>query len=713
MVQRQPHVEEMNPAIPDWVRAKIVNTLTWQLDLTVDESNPFAPVLKGTFYPGEVQWSDATKTANVVGRGKPIAIVYAPDPNVPIEAVAAPVIEFDYRNLRPLANPAVRYLRKGDSFKIMVTLPQPVAEKQGLKLPLVFHALSSGGTASVELETSPPALKDITATYSHTDEITIENRGHGCEDREPLFGLFPPASGFGPRLNLTTKNGEEVEMSAAGATYRFRIFDNAIELALARRADAINDLLLPMVGKYSASKDEKEIDDLTRRARMARTALRIAADTRLAADIRLALLNEYLSADGQGGLLLDKTLTWIPETDPDWSKANRFGTQWSAYEEAVDIDGLHTVEETNFWKSHPVLYPGGLDTSVGINTFQRATRAYQQKLRDAFARLLYKETAFSMYDLVVDQTGVETALVAFAGIDRFGNRMPLSQRLLTLVNWGAGKFHNALFDHLTEQGPIRKTVRKAGPPVWEELGAPPGADLPADMRPKPKRNIYHLDPSGSDASPTIPYKPQPANQPRANCQGPTYRKAAYRADPEGTLYPKAGAKVPGSDEPWFAQIDERGCLPAAIAEGLRNVMQEDLIDDYLSTHSISQTGPYRVALGGGTQFEDMSPILTKRGFANSPLPYKNIYREMQSAVDKNMVVVVGMRAPGTKGAGHAVRIRKYEIDGSGRVTGVRIFDPTPGDERLMPVSDFVTNVRGYYDAREDKTSAIALAIQRK
>src|SRR6185312_8439592 len=97
---------------------------------------------------------------------------------------------------------------------------------------------------------------------------------NGPPPREPLFGLFPPANGFGPRLPLSVHNGEEVEVTAAGAKYRIRVFDNRAELALARRIDGIisySAYLAPVLEKGSTA----ERDEATKRLRMANTALTI------------------------------------------------------------------------------------------------------------------------------------------------------------------------------------------------------------------------------------------------------------------------------------------------------------------------------------------------------------------------------------------------------------------------------------------------------
>jgi len=737
--QRSPQLEEMNPAIPDWAKQKLLHELTWYLELDVDDSNPFNPQLKGNFYPGEVQWSDDAKTAKVAGKGKPIPITYIPDPNTPLEGLAAPLIEFDYKNRDALTHSLPRYLVRGDNFRILVTLPGEMAKKQEEKLNLTFHALTSGGTATVELESNPILINDVTASYTHPDEITIASRGMAGPDREPLFGLFPSARGFGPRLNLTTKNGETVEMSAASATYRFRVFDNVNELALARRIDGIQDLMLPMAAKLAASTNNAEKEDITKRIRMARTALEIGADDNLASEVRLACMDEYLAGDGQSGLLLQSGLHWIPASDPKALVPNRFGTLWTAAEEEIAIVGPQSATAGTYFRQHEVQeYVGGMN-NVSVDRFDKAQDAYKRKVMDFFQVALAKETAFAMYDLVVDQTGVETALIAFAGIDRFGHRVPLSDRILTVVSWTANQVVNTAVHNLTQSDPIRRTVRNEAPSsVTPLLAEAPGADLPADMRPKLGRTSPAAAPGGTGApqgpymqtqnapaanSPTRNGKFMPAgdqrspveirNPPPTQCRAMGRPDAARGPDLTGTNRgPNRGTKVLEFDETQYQQIDANGCTAAAVEAGMAdrkiNLRQELLVEGVQEQRGLMPAGGNRPPLSEGIRYEEASQLLTEAGIANASLKYKDsLPRTVMNAYDKGLVVVVALRYP--EGNLHSVAIKGFNRNAAGQVTAVWIYDPGPGDTRLLTPQQF----DGYLRATEavyQQRAAVALVI---
>ena len=83
-----------------------------------------------------------------------------------------------------------------------------------------------------------------------------------------------------------------------------------------------------------------------------------------------------------------------------------------------------------------------------------------------------------------------------------------------------------------------------------------------------------------------------------------------------------------------------------------------------------------------------------------------MFPQMRMAVDSGLVVCVGLKFP--KGNFHSVRIKQFLRGNDGRVSLVRYYDPSPGDTRDLPASDFVKYVEAGSGGMDDTTVAIAV-----
>ncbi len=733
-----PRVADMNPDLPDWVKQQIAGQLHWRLDLKFDSDDLFDLKLKGKFYPGLVEWTEGADggpgEAKVAGQGDPVDVSYTPDGDLPLEATQAPVIQLVYPGHSPVSG-EIKYMRKGDSFKVYAILPQDVARKAGEKLTVTVTGLSGGSSTSLELETTSPELKGFAARYTHPDQVLIANFGK-VPNREPLFGLFPPASGFGPRLSLNVKNGEEVELAAAGATYRFRVFDNAIELALARRLDGIQDLAFIWTAKLASSAAPEVKDDATRRLMMTRTALEIGADARLAAEVRLAGVNTYLASDGETGLLLRQDLDWIPGSDADFGTPNRFGTIWAAYQEAIDVNGPQTGGQMTYYRTHAAYSPYTSTESLEIaGSLQRAERDYKKKVTEAFLGL-YGDSVFAIYNIYVEQTAGEQLMKFWFGIDRMGQPVSVSDQVFALADIGVQLALPSAIEGVTGQGPIRRTVGQArsGPPLSVPLETVnPGSSLPDSMKPASGApQVSHAAPPpgpppplpGPPAplpklppNPSLPIKRVDTGSPKISklgslspveCRLPPPSQArtsvnaaaAFPSDVAGLKDPNVnGIRVLDFDQTYAQQIENDSCTAAAIERAFAEkaakgdagyvVGQRDIIP-----HVLTQRGkPFNSVTAGarelteGIDYDEASSFLTDAGITNHTEKFDlSLGRKIREYQENGFEVVVHVRYPA--GNHHSVHIEKIIYDEAGNMKAFRFFDPGPGDIRELSRKTF-------------------------
>ena len=704
-----PKFDEMNLDIPEWVRKKIENELKWQVELELDQAFPFDPRLKAKWYPGEVTWTETAGVggdAKVTGRGEPLDLTYAADGEVDMDMVHAPVIDLDFPGRKPLGRAEVFYMAKRDQFRLVVTLPKDAAKAQGEKLEVTFRGLTGGSTTSIELETTAPQLRDITARYTHPDLITIANYGD-VPNREPLFGLFIGTKGLGPRIPLAVKNGEVVEISAAGASRRIRVFDRPVDLALARQLDGIRDLAIIFSSALVSKVPNATKEVAARRLRMVATAEHIAADESLAPEVRLAAINEYLSGDGSQGWLLAENLHWIeangPNADPDALKVNRFGTLWAAYEEAVSIDQPSTARQITFDRNFP-----GTGWVRDRAAIPRAMRIYREKVEGALAGLVSAST-FALYNIVVDFTQGEAVVGWFFGLDRNGNEISVGRRVLAALELTTTALSGALVLDIPATsdvlGPTRRTVPRTGAEVRIPIPTvAPGTNLPPSLkeaipRRQPKTPLGSRPASTPASTPgggkyMRPRDPSPIEVGYPAPSGAkTYGnpKASFPGDPAGTQYPQSGEKVLDLDFSRNAQTDPVGCTAAAISDGFELggvvIDQANIRRAVVERRGAVKPGaPGPVSLDKGIWYEEIAPIMKENGIPHELLPNdRNVLPLMKQYHDRGFQVVVGQ---GYAGGNHSVSLRGFVKDSSGRVTHVTVFDPGPGDIRKLTAQEF-------------------------
>jgi len=80
ILTRRPAAREINREIPTWARDAVAGKLEWQLELDVKESAADGLTLEGSWYPGEVTWTEtsdpAVRAVEIIGRGDPVRVVY-------------------------------------------------------------------------------------------------------------------------------------------------------------------------------------------------------------------------------------------------------------------------------------------------------------------------------------------------------------------------------------------------------------------------------------------------------------------------------------------------------------------------------------------------------------------------------------------------------------------------------------------------------------
>jgi hypothetical protein len=748
-----PKVDEMNEEIPDWARKRVEDKLRWRLELEVDEKFPFDPSLKATWFPGEVAWTETADgtpdAATVTGPGVAVKLEYRRDPQTNLAVLHAPTVDLDFADRMPFDQAEIFYLVKGDTFRVVVGLPKPLANQVGTKTRVTFRGLDGGSTTTVDLDTPQTQLRDLVAHYSHADPVTIANFAD-VPNRDPLFGLFigERGDGTGPRLALSVRNGELVEISAHGASRRVRVFDNAFELALARQVDAIRDLALFFQSVQHGKVPDAAKENATRRLRMVQMAERLAADESLATEVRLAALNVYLSGDGANGLLVDKALSWIEArgatADPDALKPNRFGGLWTSYEEAVLVDGPRTPRQMQFSRAAPFATREGLNIDAG-GEIGRATRLYQEKARDALFGLVVGST-FALYNLVVDETGGEALIGWFFGLDRYGNEIGLRERLLAPLGLAGAAVGPHAFSLATSPKLVRRTLARSGEAMAVPLPdvAPSGRPaLPAALKaraealkplpsapprpaatpapaPAPTTSSGGLGgPRGRDVLPTNPTLKEcvlTANPARRGVRRYGNPNASYRGDPGGTKYNPAvqGAKTLDLDYSHNAQTDPDGCTAAAMERAFEK--QGVTVDQTNIRREIVKRRHPGAAVGDhnlrkvGIGYDDLQPVLREAGIPHEVVPRfsanNDSIQRLRDLYDRGMESVVHVRYP--DGAHHSVHLDEFVFDSAGRVTEVRVFDPAPADIRTFPAAQFAQYMR---EAGRHSTSPSVLAFR--
>ncbi|MEX2201769.1 MAG: hypothetical protein WD711_10275 [Dongiaceae bacterium] len=257
-----PTAEEMNPAMPEWVRNAVEGTLRWRLEIDA-AGTEIDPLLSVKWFRGLVHWTetDGARTAWVEGDGIPLVFEMEPDISVQVAELHGPVLNVRLETGNgvghdPALMPIDRLL-KGQRFFVTVTLPAVLAREQGPNLTVSFEALGSGGETSIELTRAGP-VDGRPAIYSDPTPVSFgECHFLVRPQRDPqVMSVNWIYSVPGDCLDLDLVNRETVRISFGEAKQEIIVYNSWTQLGIEQHqiaADKLEILFRSIqLGDYSA-----------------------------------------------------------------------------------------------------------------------------------------------------------------------------------------------------------------------------------------------------------------------------------------------------------------------------------------------------------------------------------------------------------------------------------------------------------------------------
>ena len=243
-----PTAIEISSAIPATLHAELEGNLKWSAQLEVHASAR-APILKMSFFPGEVRWaydriSGEVTSHEIIGEGEPRELIYTFDPVVAIDRAPTQRVEV-LSFLGPEANipeggtvtPQVLTSIPGQKIYPQVYLDEALAKEKGRKIQLTITGEQSGETVTLPLESRGVPFEGemrygiglSRAAHPLGQAMTLSPR---CGGLDPF--LYPPILSWqwvneffaSDNLSATTEKGSCVSFDGiSGETVRFSIDD--------------------------------------------------------------------------------------------------------------------------------------------------------------------------------------------------------------------------------------------------------------------------------------------------------------------------------------------------------------------------------------------------------------------------------------------------------------------------------------------------------
>ena len=453
----KPKFDEMNEDIPEWVRIEIENDLEWKLQ--IDEAGDILnPRLRVKFFPGEVKWPEDKNDeapARVIGEGLPRVFELEPIDIVKVESLAQTKIDISLGpNHDPDEHP-VEGLLKNQPFKITVTLPAKLAEKEGTTLKVKLKALNGGGDEEVTLTgIKPVGLRPV--TYSHKDQLILSDCDFTQTSYKPKTGswtwlldsLTPDGtfefSGNCIDLDIDRKDlaGEKVEFRYGQAFHQVKFHNSWVQRGVERHMqgfDRMEIILGEIADKPSSKPDQKAAAE--KRLKMIENYLALKKSGKLT-DLHMFYVGEaYLGETFGEGILFDKDDTLKSKysrqirsttTHEDLKGGSSyFNPLVKAYLEGLSGKDLtpdaHKTGNTVIWTSKEEEY-----------FIKKAIRKTGKRLGSDVIKKLSLKMTFGMYDGLIAATQAGEMYLVITGRDHMKNKkQPTWRRIMAAVNLGS------------------------------------------------------------------------------------------------------------------------------------------------------------------------------------------------------------------------------------------------------------------------------------
>jgi hypothetical protein len=258
---RWPEPQEMNPEAPKWAREQVHLQLRWHLDLELDDDSCI-PALKGKWYRGEINWTDAKGSKT----GKPEAWAESRVRDMPVEWEPGPPErdedEWEWQpELRIVSTrqklserlPA-ETLVGDEEFYIEVVVPREEVKKLGPRLAVTMRSGRASRTIQASF-TSAHSPSTGPAIYSHDGPISVDDA------LEEMFRLTPIQP-------------VEFSVSAGGraATAKVTAYADSLTFGFERNTEVLGQLALIYEQAQDQSRNEAAKEEFAQRLRMVNNA---------------------------------------------------------------------------------------------------------------------------------------------------------------------------------------------------------------------------------------------------------------------------------------------------------------------------------------------------------------------------------------------------------------------------------------------------------